>query len=308
MPSAITVDSNGVLYVADLLNNTIRKGTFTSYGFLRNESISGTSTPNSALEVTLLPSGIGGQWRFGWETGWRDSGTIASNLVAGNYPIQFRNLPGYLAVQTNFTAVVPPNTSATYVTNQYYPTLNDESANSVGTLTVTLTPAILLSSTGWRFLGESAWRASGSTATGLVPNVYDIQFEPVSGYATPVSEPVQVYAGSPTIISAAYLLAASAPQNVLLPVPVPPNEVSNVVNYPFGFNGQLQSDVGYGSGVAVQTNVVLTAAHMVFNDQTLSYVSQVYWYFQEEAGRVRAATTVGARVVCVERLCIATEH
>ena len=46
----------------------------------------------------------------------------------------------------------------------------------------------------------------------------------------------------------------------------------------------MQSDVGYGSGVAVQTNVVLTAAHLVFDDQTLSYVSQVYWYYQEEVG------------------------
>ena len=42
--------------------------------------------------------------------------------------------------------------------------------------------------------------------------------------------------------------------------------------------------MGYGSGVAVQTNVVLTAAHLVFNDQTLSYVSQVYWRFRQEAG------------------------
>ncbi len=281
VPSSVAVDSNGVLYVTDQLNNTIRKGTFTSYG-PANESISGASTPNSALEVTLLPPGIGGQWRFGWETGWRNSGTIAGNLVAGNYPVQFRNLPGYLAVETNFTAVVPPNTTA-YLTNQYYPTLNDESTNSVGTLTVSLTPGVL-NGTGWRFLGESAWRASASTATDLVPNVYDIQFEPVSGYATPASEAVLVYAGSPTAISAAYLLAASAPQNVLLPVPVPPDEVSNVANYPFGFNGQLQSDVGYGSGVAVQPNVVLTAAHLVFNDQTLSYVNQVFWYFEQESG------------------------
>src|SRR6202012_1668602 len=71
---------------------------------------------------------------------------------------------------------------------------------------------------------------------------------------------------------------------VELPFPVPTNQISDVVNYPFGFNGQLQSDTGYGSGVAVEPNVVLTAAHVVFNDQTLSYVSQAYWYFQEEVG------------------------
>ena len=46
----------------------------------------------------------------------------------------------------------------------------------------------------------------------------------------------------------------------------------------------MQTDVGYGSGVAVETNVVLTAAHLVFNDQTLSFVSQAYWFYQQETG------------------------
>jgi hypothetical protein len=62
------------------------------------------------------------------------------------------------------------------------------------------------------------------------------------------------------------------------------DRINDLANYPYGFNGQLQSDVGYGSGVAVQSNVVLTAAHLVFNDQTLSYVSQVYWRFRQEVG------------------------
>jgi hypothetical protein len=67
-------------------------------------------------------------------------------------------------------------------------------------------------------------------------------------------------------------------------VAVPTNSINDLTDYPHGFNGQLESDVGYGSGVAVQWNVVLTAAHLVFNDQTLSYVSQVYWRFRQETG------------------------
>jgi hypothetical protein len=55
-----------------------------------------------------------------------------------------------------------------------------------------------------------------------------------------------------------------------------------MADYPFGFNGQLQSDVGYGSGVAVAPKVVLSAAHIVFDDRTLNYVGQAYWYFQQE--------------------------
>jgi hypothetical protein len=279
-PSGITVDNSDDLYVADTGNDTIRKGVFTAYNGA-NEMIAGASGTNGALSVTLLPPEANGQWRFGWETGWRDSGTTASNLVAGNYPVEFSSVPGYLTIQTNFIAVVTEDATS-YITNQYYPTVNG-GAGSVGTLTVDITPEVL-SGTGWRFLGETNWFASGSTATNLLPGVYDIEFEPVTNYAKPSSEAVEVYAGVPTFITAGYLLASTPPGGVLFPFPVPVGEIGDVADYPFGFNGQLQSDVGYGSGVAVQTNVVLTAAHMVFNDQTLSYVSQVYWYFQEEAG------------------------
>ncbi len=47
-----------------------------------------------------------------------------------------------------------------------------------------------------------------------------------------------------------------------------------------------QTDAGYGSGVAVRETVVLTAAHMVFNDATLSYVNQAYWSFPGGGGSV----------------------
>ena len=79
-----------------------------------------------------------------------------------------------------------------------------------------------------------------------------------------------------------YLLAASPPTGVYIPVPVKESLISDEADDPFGFNGQLQTDIGYGSGVAAGTNVVLTAAHLVFNDQTLSYVSSAYWFFRQD--------------------------
>ncbi len=122
-------------------------------------------------------------------------------------------------------------------------------------------------------------------STNLLPGTYLLEFAPVSGYSKPANQAVEVLAGLPTVLSESYAFALSPPAWVLsLPKPVPASSISDLTNYPYGYNGQLQSDVGFGSGVAVQTNVVLTAAHLVFDDQTLSYASYVYWLFRQETG------------------------
>jgi DNA-binding beta-propeller fold protein YncE len=278
-PYGITVDSAGNLYVADSGNNTIRKGVFTAYG---NANPAPYAKPpmNGQLTVTLIPTNAMGQWRFPWEVVWRNSGQSASNLVAGNYPVELRNVPGWLAIPSSLTVGVTNNVM---LTNQYYPTISTVDTNSGGTLRVTLGPSPPVGA-GWRFLGDTTPFYPSGYSTNLVAGTYLIQFAAVGGRVTPPNLSVQVQAGLTTLLAENYLLAGSAPSQVLLPVPVPPANINDLNDYPFGFNGQLQSDVGYGSGVAVQTNVVLTAAHMVFNDQTLSYVSQAYWYFQREAG------------------------
>jgi hypothetical protein len=284
LPSGVAVDSAGNLYVADTGNNTIRKGVFTQY----TPTNPVPYTPpqmNGQLVVTLLPADgqlVPGQWRFPWDLAWRNSGDVVSNLAADNYTLQFRDVPGYLAIP--FTApVAVTNGGITQVTNQYYPTVNLLGTTNTGALMVNIGPSAPTGA-GWRFQGETVWRAPGSTAANLVPDTYDIEFAPVNGYSKPSGQAIQVSASSTTVVSAGYASAQSPPAGVVLPVPVPTNSINDLTDYPYGFNGQLQSEVGYGSGVAVQSNVVLTAAHLIFNDQTLSYVSAAFWYFQEEAG------------------------
>ena len=58
-----------------------------------------------------------GLWRFPWDLAWRNSGQVVSNLVQGNYPIQFRNVPGYLAIPFSDPVGVT-NGLMTQVTNQ----------------------------------------------------------------------------------------------------------------------------------------------------------------------------------------------
>jgi hypothetical protein len=137
---------------------------------------------------------------------------------------------------------------------------------------------------GWRFIGDSGSYFSSGFSTNLAAGNYLIEFAAVNGRTKPSSLSLSINSGQPTVVNVSYLLANAAPANTYLPFLVPPANVTNVSAYPFGFNGQLLSDIGYGSGVAVSTNVVLTAAHLIFNDQALSYVSRVHWFFQREAG------------------------
>jgi hypothetical protein len=118
----------------------------------------------------------------------------------------------------------------------------------------------------------------------LLPDTYFIEYGPVTGWAKPASQAVQVFGGQGTVVSANYLLASALPSGASPPSPITPALITDIADYPYGFNGQLDTDTGYGSGVAVREAVVLTAAHMVFNDATLSYVNQAYWSFQREAG------------------------
>ena len=62
-----------------------------------------------------------------------------------------------------------------------------------------LTPVGLL--TGWRFVGEQSWRASGSTATGLTTWDREIEFRPLPGHLHP---PGEIVAAADTFITRDY--------------------------------------------------------------------------------------------------------
>jgi len=239
---------------------------------------------SGSLRVTLLPENIGGQWRFEWERGWRNGGILVTNLEQANYPLAFRQLPGYIVPELPLQAVFA-HAPTTEVTNQYA-----GAGGGLGWLTVNLGPSVVTNS-GWRLLGEPDWRAGGSTAANLAPGARLVEFKPVSGLSAPATREVEVFANQGTLISGYYLIVTPPPYDVALPTPLPDASVisaglTNSPRLPYAFNGQLQSDVGYGSGVAVRDRVVLTAAHVVFNDTALSYVGQVNWFFQKHSGEM----------------------
>jgi hypothetical protein len=249
---------------------------------LTTVSPSAQPVTSGALTMVLTPTNAAGQWRFPWEQGWHQSGDTELGLQAGNYPVEFQDVSNYLDYPTTVTIAVT-NNGTTVVTNQYLPTYTSLDTNSTGSLTVNIGPNTP-SGSGWRFIGESTWRSPNTGAFWLLPDTYFIQYETVSGWSSPDSQAAVVFGGQATIVSVNYQLAASLPGGVSTPSQIVPSLITDIRDYPYGFNGQLYTDVGYGSGVAVRESVVLTAAHMVFNDATLSYVNQAYWSFQQETG------------------------
>ncbi len=283
-PCGIAVDLAGNLYVADTTNNTIRKGVFQQFG-ATNPVPSIQPATNATLIVTLSPAAAvqaGAAWRFPWEQTWRASGAAATGLVPGqNYTVELSPVPGYLAVPSSMITSVSNGTTS--LAGQYFPTGASVGSNSAGSLTVEF-QANAPNGAGWRLLNSvnPGYLPSGY-ATNLAPGSYLIGFNLLSGYLSIPAVSVQIQPGASTVVQEIYQSAQGAPPGVLLPDQVTQAQVGDVTNYPFGYNGQLITDVGYGSGVAVDTNVVLTAAHMVFNSETLSYVNQAYWFLQEES-------------------------
>jgi hypothetical protein len=226
------------------------------------------------LRVTLIPPEALGQWRFPWELGWRSSETLVTKLEVANYDIEFRSVAGYAAIPGSVTVAVAGGGGITESTNQYFFT----GPGGTGWMTVPIEPNTVVSNAGWRLVGEGPYRAPGSTATNLVPGVHVIEFQPVSGWSAPAKRTVQVYADQGSVVTGSYLLADPLPGGAQLPVASNPFSVINdslTFNplLPYAFNGQLQTANGFGSGVAVREKVVLTAAHVVFDDAwpSLSY-------------------------------------
>ena len=129
--------------------------------------------------VTLLPPEAGGQWRFPWEAAWRDSGSTAGNLAEGEYAVEFRSAPGFLAVPLSGPVAVT-NGGTTFLTNQYYPTIiPSDATGGSGSLTVNIGPSPP-GGAGWRFLGDTNAYYPPGYSTNLLAGTYLIEFAPVA--------------------------------------------------------------------------------------------------------------------------------
>ena len=239
------------------------------------------------LQVNLLQTNLQpvpqGQWRFTWDFNWRNSESIVRGLPAGDYEVEFKPVPGYIE---------PLRTIVSLTTNaQFTFFYTNTSLTQLGSLTVAIEPPFIATNSdpnlhgGWRLQGESTYR-DGGTSLVLIAGSYMVQFKPVTNlWTTPPARLVSVPANRVRAITGRHYVAdQSSGERPLVLDFVSQVNGGFAGGYPYVFCGQLQSDVGYGSGCAVKERVVLTAAHVVFDDVELVPVTGVNWFFQRHAG------------------------
>lgn len=237
-----------------------------------------------AIAMTLEGAEGRGQWRFPWDFAWRNSGTTASGLEAGDWSVHYSPLAGYLEPPAD--PVVLVNRGATTPWSRTYVA----SANEVGTLRVRLEPAAFATNFGWRVAGEDNWRAANSAAT-LPAGDHILEFlDRWPTYSTPASAWVHVVPGTETEWATAYGAGPPSPKpGVALPVALENfEEIAegrlDPIRQPNEYVGQFRTSAGFGSGFAVLNHVVLTAAHVIFDDVTMETVSEVLWFPQRHDG------------------------
>jgi len=239
------------------------------------------------LNISLDPES--GQWRFVGEVVWRDQGLVCG-LAAGNYLVEFRRVQGYYDQINGIVSVAEAQTNQ--ATFSY--ALNE--VTNTGRLTVTISPADVANAGDvtnrgqWRLEGEIGWHDSGWTNYSVPVGIQSVEFKRVPNLAEPQDLAVLVSTGAETKTNGIYY---SIPPGSVVASPraLNFNEVTDT-NWPYLYNGQILTDLGLSSGAVVKERVVLTAAHALFDDQTLTWATNILWFFHKHAGYYQPASQV----------------
>ncbi|MBI4658528.1 MAG: VCBS repeat-containing protein [Verrucomicrobia bacterium] len=243
------------------------------------------------LQVYLEPTvATNAAWRLPWELVWHESGEILGNLDVGNYPLEFRPIADYR--EPEISEEIP-------VLNQRDPTVRTflyrrDAARPSGSLVVRIGPPEVLHAPvpgpGWRLRGERSFFTNAYRLGNLPPGTnYILEFQAVRDWTTPPARLVTVLANLDNVVTATYSPAQPVAPEVYQPVPLRTYQaiedgVSEPLRRPLSLMGQLRSAAGYGSGIAVRKRVVLTAAHVLFDESTTNLVSEITWHHELHAG------------------------
>jgi len=232
------------------------------------------TTATGEVTVNIDPPEIGG-WRFAGERQWRLSGEIVGNLGSGDRLIEFRPVPGYINPPTQPVGLTSSEPERVLEAT-YFQTL----AGGTGALTVSLKPDNLTGAQ-WRFAGETVWRDGDIEISGLTPGTYLVESKPVADRVTPPITSVIVEDGIQGALTMTYAYANNPIGKGAEEVSF--TDVSNNEDLPLAYLGQIRSSVGSSTGFVVKRRVVATAGHVVFDDGSLSFISDLQWLFQRHS-------------------------
>ena len=235
--------------------------------------------------VTLTPPSISplSGWHFVGEQLWRESGVLVPGVAAGDHDIDFRPVPGY---------VQPPRTRLNVLSNQLAQLTGDYyqgTAGTPGSITVQLIPQNLPGAQ-WQLHGEALWHNSNETVSNLVSGEYLIQFKPVTTNPpdplriTPQPISVRLSSGNSPLFTAEYAELERTTNNPTIATVL--NSFDTAIadpTLPYGYVGQLRSDVGSGTGFVVKPRVVATAAHAVYDATNEAFKTGLQWLFQRQS-------------------------
>ena len=238
-----------------------------------------------ALKLTLAPPS--GQWRLAGDPIWRTSEETATGMSAGVYdvgfrPVEFRQLLLNMSFEVNEGLTTAPPAVIEY------PQIGPVPASTDASFTVNIFPAEVAPLATWRAVGYPEFHPSGDTVT-LQAGTYELQFTEVVGWKAPRDVFASLAPGLSVSRDARYT-RADPTLNTRKPVPV---EVSQAFNEaPYYYNGLIESEVPsesgreirFGSGVVVKERVVLTAAHVLFDEVNFTFVTRARWYLQKYRG------------------------
>ena len=240
------------------------------------------------LDVVIDPTLPTSGWRLSGEKPWRTPGVPATGLTSGDRVIEFRPVAGYIQ-PPNKTIAIASNGILSSITRSY--TLSDQTGS--GAVNVTLRPEGLTEDTRpfeliakWAMfgevdvLGQPIWRDSGTSKSGLLPGNHVIIAKAVTGRSTPLPITIRINNGETTSATITYYVAED--KTGTPPEVVDFDTVSTTANLPFAYTGQFRSDAGAGSGFVVRPGVVATAAHVLFDDGTLSSATNMQWLHRHD--------------------------
>ncbi|MGJ8642408.1 MAG: choice-of-anchor tandem repeat GloVer-containing protein [Luteolibacter sp.] len=234
------------------------------------------------VTVNFTPASTGA-WRFSGDTEWRNSGVAAVTLATGQRTIEFIPIPGHIRPPSETVDVT--SSGNIVLERNYYdtPTLGN------GALTVRLKPDALadpgipqVDRIQWRVIGETAWRNSGDQIAALATGSYLVECKAVTGRETPATTSVSIGKDDAQDITLTYFTANTSVGSP--PLPKTFSEVSANEDLPFAYLGQIRTEVGASTGFVVKRRVVATAGHVVFDDGSLSSITNIQWFFQRHTG------------------------